>query len=180
MRTAEATKPSQPAAPSPGLRRALFVGAAALVLVLDQVTKALVGAFMDRGDAWPEGWPVRLHYVTNTGAAFGILRDQTGFLIVTAIIGLVAIYLYYRNPPFDHLAAPIAIGMMLGGAAGNLVDRLRLGRVTDFIDFPSWPAFNVADSSITIGIAVLLIGSLLFAGRSPPEPRSEDAGADRG
>jgi signal peptidase II len=75
-----------------------------------------------------------------------------------AVIGLGAIYLYYRYPPFDHWVVPIAIGMMLGGALGNLIDRVRVGRVTDFLDVGFWPAFNVADSSISIAIAILLIG----------------------
>ncbi len=180
MRTAEATKPSAPSATSPWLRRYLFVGAALTVLALDQTTKAVVRTFMDRGDTWPDDWPIRLHHVTNTGAAFGILKDQTGFLIVTTVIGVAAIYLYYRYPPFDHLVAPIAIGMMLGGAVGNLVDRVRLGKVTDFIDVPVWPSFNVADSSSTVGIVILLFGYALFAERPPPKANREEAGADRG
>jgi len=155
----------------------LFFAAALSILALDQASKEMVRTFMDHGETWPDGWPVRLHYVTNTGAAFGILKDQTGFLIVTTIIGLAAIYLYYRNPPFDHLVAPVAIGMMLGGAIGNLVDRLRLGRVTDFIDFPFWPSFNVADSSIVIGIAILLLGYAIFIKRPPPRAEREDTGS---
>jgi len=139
------------------------------VLALDQLTKQLVRSLMDRGDAWPADWPVRLHYVTNTGAAFGILKDQTGFLILTTLIGLAAIYLYYRFPPFDHIIVPMAVGMMLGGALGNLLDRIRLGRVTDFIQFPHYPAFNVADSSIVIAITALLVGyALLPTSAKPP------------
>ena len=150
---------------SPSLRRWLFWAAAAAVLVLDQLTKALVRASLERGEAWPDDWPVRIRYITNTGAAFGILQDQTAFLMLMTVIGLAAIYLYYRYPPFDHAVVPTAIGMMLGGAIGNLVDRVRLGRVTDFIDFPLWPAFNVADSSITIGVAIIIIGYVFFADR---------------
>jgi len=156
----------------PWLRRGLFLGAAALVLALDQATKETIRAFLDRGESWPSpDWPVRIRYVTNTGAAFGILQDQTAFLIVTTILGLGAIYLYYRYPPFHHLLAPVAIGMMLGGAVGNLLDRVRLGRVTDFIDFPAWPAFNVADSSIVVGVAALLLGYAFLA----RPPAHEDA-----
>ena len=150
---------------SPSLRRWLFWAAAAAVLALDQLTKALVRASLERGEAWPDDWPVRIRYITNTGAAFGILQDQTAFLMLMTVIGLAAIYLYYRYPPFDHAVVPTAIGMMLGGAIGNLVDRVRLGRVTDFIDFPLWPAFNVADSSITIGVAIIIIGYVFFADR---------------
>jgi len=167
---------SQAAAPvpaSPRLRRLLFWGAAISVIALDQAAKALVRLSLDRGESWPgPDWPLRIRHVTNTGAAFGILQDQTAFLIVTATIGLAAIYLYYRYPPFDHWVGPIAIGMMLGGAAGNLIDRVRVGRVTDFIDVGWFPAFNVADSSISIGIAVILIGYVfLWPG---PKKRSGD------
>jgi signal peptidase II len=179
MHSAEAANPPATGKTAPWLRRTLFFGAAFVVLTLDQATKALVRAFMDRGDTWPDDSFVRLHYVTNSGAAFGILQDQTGFLIITTFIGLAAIYLYYHYPPFDHIVAPIAIGMTLGGAAGNLVDRLRLGRVTDFIDFQFWPSFNVADSSITVGIIVLLIGYALFAEHPPPKAE-RDAGPDGG
>lgn len=175
MPTIEVTKPTATTPTAPRLRRLLFFAAALTVLALDQASKELVRTFMDRGEAWPNGWPVRLHYVTNTGAAFGILKDQTGFLIVTTLIGLAAIYLYYRYPPFEHLSAPVAIGMMLGGAIGNLLDRLRLGRVTDFIDFPVWPSFNVADSCIVIGIAILLLGYALFTERPPPKAEREGA-----
>jgi signal peptidase II len=180
MSTAEATEPTMPpgARPTLALRRTVFLGTALLVVALDQATKAVVRASLARGEVWPDDWPVRLHYVTNTGAAFGILKDQTGFLIVTALIGLAAIYLYYRYPPFDHLVAPLAIGLMLGGALGNLVDRVRLGEVTDFIDVGWWPSFNVADSAISVGIAVLLIGYLLFSDRAPPKPKREDAAPD--
>jgi signal peptidase II len=153
----EATSP--PEVIRPRTRRLLFWGAALSVIFLDQLTKTIVRTGLDRGESWPDAdWAIRIRYVTNTGAAFGILQDQTIFLIVMAVIGLGAIYLYYRYPPFDHWVVPIAIGMMLGGAIGNLIDRVRVGRVTDFLDVGFWPAFNVADSSISIAIAILLIG----------------------
>jgi len=155
----------------PWLRRGLFLGAALAVLALDQATKEVVRTLLDRGESWPSAdWPMRIRYVTNTGAAFGILQDQTALLIITTILGLAAIYLYYRYPPFHHLLVPVAIGMMLGGAVGNLLDRVRLGRVTDFIDFPAWPAFNVADSSIVVGVAALLLGYAFL----PRPPAHED------
>lgn len=157
----------------PLARAVLFWGAAAVVVALDQSTKAIIRSSLDRGESWPDAdWPVRIRYVTNTGASFGILQDQTLFLIIMALVGLGAIYLYYRYPPFEHGVVPVAIGMMLGGAAGNLIDRVRVGRVTDFIDFDFWPAFNVADSSITIGIVVLLAGYVFLW------PGSQDASAD--
>ena len=166
--TEPATRKSSPSR----LKAILFWGAAAAVLALDQVTKAIVRASLDRGESWPDpDWPVRIRYITNTGAAFGILEDETMFLTVMAFLGIAAIYLYYRFPPFDHWVVPIAIGMLLGGAAGNLLDRVRVGEVTDFIDFPRFPAFNVADSAINLGIATIVIGYLLFAPKpNPTEP----------
>jgi signal peptidase II len=184
MHPVEVTPRTPDKTPEPALRRLLFFGAAAFVIALDQASKAIVRASLDRGESWPDpDWPVRIRYVTNTGAAFGILEDQTVFLIVMAFIGLGAIYLYYRYPPFDHLAAPAAIGLILGGACGNPIDRIRLGEVTDFIDFPRFPAFNVADSSINVGIAIIVIGYVLLAPKprteSAPPPRAdENAGAD--
>ncbi|MGH2670023.1 MAG: signal peptidase II, partial [bacterium] len=164
---------------SPWLKRTLFWSGAAIVIALDQATKIAVRTWLDRGESWPDAdWPLRIRHVTNTGAAFGILEDQTVFLVVMAFIGLAAIYLYYRYPPFDHWVVPIAIGMMLGGASGNLLDRVRSGEVTDFIDFPRYPAFNVADSSITVGIAIIMIGYLLLAPKPKDDaPRNADENA---
>jgi signal peptidase II len=159
MHSAETTEAPPSRLSHPLARGLLFWGAALVVVALDQATKAIVRSSLDRGESWPDPDSLlRIRYVTNTGAAFGILEDQTFFLIIMAFIGLAAIYLYYRYPPFEHGIVPIAIGMMLGGAAGNLIDRIRVGRVTDFVDFRFWPAFNVADSSISIGIVVLLAG----------------------
>jgi signal peptidase II len=95
-----------------------------------------------------------------------------------ALIGLAAIYLYYRYPPFDHWAATLGIGMMLGGAAGNLIDRVRVGRVTDFVDVGDFPAFNVADASINVGVAVVILGYLWFESRKPAKPAEEAAPSD--
>jgi signal peptidase II len=158
-------------------RRAVFFGAAAAVVMLDQAAKAAVRSSMEIGEKWPD-WdlPFRIRYVTNSGAAFGILQDQTAFLVIMACVGLAAIYLYYRNPPFDHWIAPAAIGMMLGGAIGNLIDRVRLGEVTDFVDFDRFPAFNVADAAINVGVAAVIIGYLLW-GDKGSEPRKDSPGA---
>ena len=175
MQSVDTTIAHAPRTPT-SLKRAFFWGAATTVIALDQLTKGIVRTFLDRGESWPAGdFLIHIHYVTNTGAAFGILEDQTVFLTLMAFIGLAAIYLYYRYPPFDHFVAPIAIGMMLGGALGNLIDRVRLGRVTDFIDLGWWPAFNIADSSISVGIAVIIGGYLLFAPKPAPAPPAADA-----
>lgn len=178
MQSTDLTSASPPPpTTSPWPKRISFWGAAAIVIALDQVTKIAVRTWLDRGESWPDAdWIVRFRHVTNTGAAFGILEDQTLFLIVMAFIGLGAIYLYYRYPPFDHWVVPIAIGMLLGGATGNLLDRVRSGEVTDFIDFPRFPAFNVADSSINVGIAIIIIGYLLLGpkSRTDEEPTADE------
>ncbi|MEX0681934.1 MAG: signal peptidase II [Dehalococcoidia bacterium] len=178
MQTVDATSAAgEPSAGAPAVHRYAFWVAAAVVVALDQATKTVVRSTLERGEAWPsEDWPVRIKHVTNTGAAFGILEDQTAFLIVMACIGLAAIYVYYRNPPFNHWTATLGIGMLLGGAAGNLIDRVRVGRVTDFIDFPNFPSFNVADSSINVGVAIIVIGYLLFEMRNEQTPPADEDG----
>lgn len=153
---------------------------AAAVFALDQSTKWLVRATVDRGDVWPDGdWVLRIINVTNSGAAFGILKGETTFLIVTSLVGVAAIVLYYVFPPLEHGLLRAALGLQLGGAAGNMIDRVRSGEVTDFVKFEipgliDWPAFNVADASIFIGVATI-IGFLVLAesGRwrgTPDEP----------
>jgi signal peptidase II len=172
---AEAEAPPSPPARRVSGRTLAFWGVALSVVALDQLTKTIVRATLDVGESWPDaGWILRIRNVTNSGAAFSSLQDQTVFLIVMTLVGLAAIYLYYRNPPFDHWISAVAIGMMLGGASGNLIDRIRVGRVTDFISFSHFPTFNVADSSISIGVTTIIIGYLLF-GERPAEPEQEPA-----
>jgi signal peptidase II len=144
----------------------LFFVIAGLVVALDQVTKYLVRANLSLGESFPDEGPVRITYVTNTGAAFGILQGQTLFLMVTTFFGLAAILLYYLYPPMEHGILRLALGLQLGGAVGNLADRVRLdGKVTDFIDVGPWPNFNLADSSIVVGVAIIIAFFLLTEGR---------------
>ena len=107
-----------------------------------------------------------LTYIRNPGAAFGLLADQENgfrfvFFMITSLVavGLLIVLLY--KAPNDQWLAPVAISLVLGGAFGNLLDRIRFGEVVDFLDFfikgVHWPAFNVADSAITIGITILMI-----------------------
>lgn len=127
------------------------------VVALDQFTKELVRDNLNYGEAWDrEFGPLRIIHVWNSGAAFGILQGQTSFLIMMSVFGLGAIALYYIYPPMDHGLIRIALGMQLGGAVGNLIDRVRLGHVTDFIDVGEFPTFNVADSCISISIVIVL------------------------
>jgi signal peptidase II len=151
---------------------------AATVIALDQFTKWLVRSNLAVGETWPERSDdlIRIIHVTNSGAAFGILQGQTLFLIVTSTLGLAAIVLYYLYPPMDHGIIRVALGMQLGGAIGNLIDRVRLGEVTDFIDVGSFPTFNIADSSISVSIAAVLL-FFIFQENDHPKPRAEPASA---
>lgn len=133
----------------------LFVGAAVAALAADQLSKVAVRAALEPGQRYPDGWPVRLVNVDNSGAAFGILQNMTAFLVVTSLIGIGVILYYAFFPPAQHAVVRVALGMVLGGALGNFVDRVRTGEVTDFIDFPHYPAFNLADSSIVVGLLLL-------------------------
>ena len=138
-------------------RDAPFFLVVATVFALDQFTKYLIRDRLSYGEAFPESGPVQLVHVTNSGAAFGMLQGQTLFLTVTTLLGLIAILLYYLYPPMEHGILRAALGLQLGGAIGNLADRIRVGEVTDFIKFPHFPAFNVADSSISVGVAAIVI-----------------------
>lgn len=159
----------------------IFFGIAVSIVILDQFTKWLVRTNLDYGEVWPDDGAlltigsitVRIIHVTNSGAAFGILQGQTTFLIVTSMLGLAAILLYYIYPPMDHGLIKIALGMQLGGAIGNFIDRVRFGEVTDFVDVGSFPTFNVADSAISISIVTVLI--FFVTQDLEPRPRAPEA-----
>lgn len=137
-------------------RDSWFLLVAAAIAAADQVAKWVVRETIERGDSVPEGWPIKLVHVTNSGAAFGILQDTGPFLAVTSVVGMIAILVYLFSPSFTKPLMRLGLAFMLGGAAGNLIDRVTDGRVVDYIKFPEFPAFNVADSSITIGVLLLL------------------------
>lgn len=150
-----------------------FFIVAGSVFVVDQITKAIVRGNLAIGESWPsDGWLVKITHVTNDGAAFGVLQGQGLFLTITAVIAIGAIVFYYAFPPMEHGLLRLVLGLQLGGALGNLIDRLRFGEVTDFIDFPRYPEFNVADSSICIGLFLLVVFYVLS------ERRPETHGGD--
>lgn len=160
----------------------------ALVVVADRATKWIVTATMQRGDSIPViPGLFSLTYVRNPGAAFGMLADSPLRVPVLALFALAAIggltYLLAQTPR-AHVWERTAAAIIIGGAIGNLYDRFRYGWVIDFLDFYvqrwHWPAFNVADSCITVGVAVLLIASMLRReGDAPPSSTREDFDAQR-
>ncbi len=140
-------------------RAAAWGRAAALfgvVLALDQLTKALVRDGVTRGDQEPLLGPLELVHVRNDGVAFGIAAGGQALVIALVAVALTALVAYFAtHARTRHLWLPA--GLLAGGAIGNVVDRLHQGAVTDFLKVPYWPAFNVADVAITIGVVVLVV-----------------------
>ncbi len=139
------------------------------VVALDQLTKGIVRGALEPGERVDLIFGIDLVRVANSGIAFGFLGDGGSVVLVVTMLALAAMLVWFAAAP----ARPglwIAVGLLTGGALGNLIDRIRLDAVTDFIDPPLWPAFNVADIAITFG-AVALILSVLWEG--PGEPATE-------
>jgi signal peptidase II len=151
-------------------RRRLELWLPAAVVALDQLTKALVRhrVPLDREIAVIPGF-LNLTYVRNTGAAFGILNTadfplKTFLIAVIAVAALVGVGLYAANLARDEFVARLGLALIIGGAAGNLIDRLVVGSVVDFVDvywraYHFW-AFNVADAAITVGVIVMILDML--------------------
>lgn len=136
---------------------------AALVFVLDRLTKILVINSMFLGNSvkvLPDIFHITL--VLNNGAAFGLFKDKNIFFLPVSLFVITLIILYARRRGSSmYFIMSSALGLILGGAAGNLADRLRYGHVIDFLDFRVWPVFNIADSAISIGVAILVLKVLL-------------------
>ena len=151
-----------------GVVRAVAVGV--VVVVADQLTKVIVRSSIERGDAVPVLPGVELVNTRNRGIAFGLFSEAGVLLVVLALAAmavLVGIFVAHAGTPLAWLPT----GLLLGGATGNLIDRVREGAVTDFISLPAWPAFNVADSAITVGVL-----ALLYVLEGPPRRRREADG----
>jgi len=135
---------------------------AGTVVVLDQVTKFIVRTNVLLGEMWSP-WPwltpyARIVHINNSGAAFGMLQGFADIFALLAIVVVVIILIYFPRIPRNEWALRLALGLQLGGALGNLIDRLRYqGHVTDFISVATFPVFNIADASISIGVAILIL-----------------------
>jgi signal peptidase II len=129
---------------------------AAVVLALDQITKLIVVGAVERGDPHEIIFGLEIANVRNKGVAFGLLAGgEVPVLLIT--IGALALLLTYFAVHTDAPSLWIAVGLLLGGAVGNLLDRLRIDAVIDFLDPPLWPAFNLADVAIVAGVALLVV-----------------------
>jgi signal peptidase II len=137
-----------------------------LVVVFDQAAKAVIEDQIVLGEKVDVLGPLKLTLSHNEGVAFGLAGGSGAPLVVITVIALgVVLYLFSRNP--DRPWMWVATGLLAGGAVGNLVDRVRVGAVTDFIELPHWPPFNVADMAISAGVVLLVLIYLREAERAP-------------
>ena len=135
---------------------------AGLLITLDQLTKYIVRTNLEFGQIWmPWKWLepyARIIHINNTGAAFGLFKGANSIFMVLAVIVAGAIIYYFPSISRKDWLIRVALSMQLAGAVGNLIDRIIFGQVTDFISVGTFPVWNVADASITVGVAILLIG----------------------
>jgi signal peptidase II len=144
--------------------RAQWLALAAVVA--DQVTKHVVASNLRLGEGVHVVGPFTIRHVQNSGIAFGLFSNATAVVIVVTTIAIAWMLVYFARSGARHPVLPVALGLVIGGSVSNLADRVRLGFVTDFLDFRYWPAFNLADSFIVIGVGILL-AALGLAEREP-------------
>jgi signal peptidase II len=165
----------------------ILVGIALVTLIADRFAKTIIANNLMLNQSWHPPLPMlksvfSLTYTTNTGAAFGLFPNQGALFIIIALIVITAIIYYYRHLPTGYGLTRVALGLQLGGALGNLIDRLRQGYVVDFIDLNfwplhNWPVFNLADSAIVVGVGLLAL-TMLTEDIPDPENEIEPSGGD--
>lgn len=154
---------------------------AIVIAVADQWTKAAVRATFALGESRPviDGF-FNLTYVRNTGAAWGLFGGQNTYLTILSVVMLVLMVLFRRSFLSDTWEHRVALGLMIGGIVGNVLDRFRLGWVTDFFDFYvkgwHWPAFNIADAAICVGVGIYIV-SAFWVAHHPLNERTEEPAA---
>jgi len=156
----------------PATRAAAWGGAlavAAIVVTIDQVTKAAVSAGIDRGERIEVLPFLDLVHVLNRGVAFGFLGGGSKGLVIAITLAALGAVLVWFALDVRRPWAWLAVGMLIGGAVGNLADRVRQDAVVDFIDFPAWPSFNFADIFISVGAGVLVLAAVSAAAREDRE-----------
>lgn len=166
--------PRRPASAMPGWL--LFPALILLIIAVDQSSKILVVSRLDLYQTY-QPIPALSHlftftFITNSGAAFGLFPDNSLIFAGIAILVAAAIILYFRRIPRGEWLLRTSLAMQLGGALGNLIDRVRLGYVIDFVDFRAWPVFNFADTFIVVGVLLLAYRLLLHPepyGQRPPD-----------
>jgi signal peptidase II len=135
----------------------------------DQLTKGIVTSRLGLDDETHVIGPFSIHHVQNSGIAFGFFASATPIVILLTAAAVAWMLYFFARSGSRHPVLPVALGLVIGGSVSNLVDRIRLGHVTDFLDFKYWPAFNLADTFIVVGVIILLL-ALLGADRPPARP----------
>lgn len=145
-----------------GTTYGLLAVISALLIAADQITKYLVRTNLEFGQIWiPWQWLepyARIIHINNTGAAFGLFKGANTIFMILAVLVSGAIIYFYPSISRNDWLMRVALSMQFAGAVGNLIDRVIFGHVTDFISVGTFPVWNVADASITVGVAILLIG----------------------
>lgn len=144
-----------------------MLATAGVVLAADQASKAALVAALEPGERRELGLGVELVRVSNEGIAFGLLEDGGALVLAITGVSLVLVLAWFATAPRRPMLW-LGVGLLLGGALGNLLDRLRESAVTDFVDPPLWPAFNLADVGITLGVAAIVLSAV--APREAREP----------
>ena len=166
-------------APISVAERSLAAGAAqwialgsvvAAAVAADQATKGIVRAELPLGGEVDVAGALTIHHVQNTGIAFGLFASATSIVIALTAAAVVWMLVYFARSGARHPILPVGLGLVIGGSVANLADRIRLGHVTDFLDVGFWPAFNLADTFIVVGVS-LLLAALVVADREPRPPR---------
>lgn len=143
-----------------------------VVVALDQLTKAImiraIGPDADRSTIEIIPGVLQFRFVRNSGGSFGMFQGQSSIIAILATGAVAFLVFYYFRHGRNDWTIGVAIGLQVGGAIGNLIDRFRFGYVVDFIDFPRFPTFNVADSAITVGVTLLIYALLFRTGPGSP------------
>ena len=150
-----------------------WIGLVAIALTAvgaDQLTKQIVSSRLRLDDEVHVLGPLWIHHVQNSGIAFGLFASATPVVIVLTGLAVAWMLGFFARSGSRHPVLPVALGLVIGGSCSNLVDRVRLGHVTDFLDLRFWPAFNLADTFIVVGV-VILLAALVAVDHEPRRPR---------
>ena len=142
-----------------------LVAVAAAAVFADQLTKQVIARTLDIGRSVDILGPFSIRHVENSGIAFGFFSSRTTVVIAVTTLAVGWMLWFFARSARRHPVVPVALGLVLGGSIANLIDRVRLGHVTDFLDLVAWPAFNLADTFIVVGVTILF-GALVLADRS--------------
>jgi signal peptidase II len=143
------------------------LGAVVLAAIAaDQVTKLIVSSQLAFDDSMHVIGPFAIHHVQNSGIAFGLFSSATAVVTALTAFAVGWMLVFFARSGARHPVLPVALGLLIGGSTSNLIDRIRLGHVTDFLDLRYWPAFNLADSFIVVGVSILFLALLIGETRS--------------